>query len=233
MDIERYLQQRQQHIEQQPQFRRICLTCLQPQICCYCAHIKRFDPKIEFVILIHPLEVRRRVATGRMSHLCLENSHLVHGHDYTKNEYVNDLLNDPDRYNVILYPGRQSQNISTLKNEERMALFPKDKKLTIFVIDGTWMTAKKMIKHSHNINKLPRICFTPPRLSNFRVRKQPNDNCFSTIEAIHHTIELLGTTNREHDKLLYVFDSMVDLQLEYIRKSHERQGPSRYKRKSA
>jgi len=120
--------------------------------------------------------------------------------------------------------------------EERSALFPKNKKLTIFVIDGTWLTAKKMIKHSHNINQLPRIAFTPVRPSTFRVRKQPHENCLSTIEAIHHTIELLGPTqgfdvnSRKHDHLLDAFDSMVELQLEFIRQSHENGTASRYRR---
>jgi hypothetical protein len=52
------------------------------------------------------------------------------------------------------------------------------------------------------------------------VRKQPAQECYSTIEAIHHTIELLGPScgfsvaQREHDRLLFIFDKMVSRQLD-------------------
>ena len=62
----------------------------------------------------------------------------------------------------------------------------------ILVVDGTWNTARKMLRLSRNLHSVPRICFTPVRPSRFRVRKQPHPNCYSTIEAIHQTLELLG-----------------------------------------
>jgi DTW domain-containing protein YfiP len=193
-------------------------------------HVQRFDPKVKFVVLIHPVEVRRRIATGRMSHLCLEDSHLIMGQDYTKNKEVNDLIADPGLHSVILYPGLQSQNLTPLSDNERHSLFPRDKKLTIFVIDGTWNTARKMIRQSQNLAILPRVCFSPEKPSNFRVRKQPHPACYSTIEAIHHTIDLLGESRgfdlgaRAHDGLLNVFDSMVELQLKFIEQSRIKNG---------
>lgn len=78
------------------------MRCLQPDYGCYCGHIQRFDPKIEFVILIHPIEVRRRIATGRMSHLILENSHLISGENYTDHPLVNELIQSQSHQSVIL-----------------------------------------------------------------------------------------------------------------------------------
>ena len=37
---------------------------MQPEFGCYCRHIKKFDPKIKFIILIHPIELKRRIATA-------------------------------------------------------------------------------------------------------------------------------------------------------------------------
>lgn len=227
MDLQRYYQQRQKNSEISPKYRTICDTCMQPEFSCYCSHVEKFDPKIEFVILIHPIEMRRRVATGRMSHLCLQNSYLIRGQNFSQDERVNQLLKDESFHSVILYPGQNSQNITPLSNHERRNLFPVHKKLRIFVIDGTWATARKMVRQSQNLHHLPRICFSPAAPSNFRVRKQPNAACYSTIEAIHHTIELLGPSQgfslqtRIHDKLLSVFDSMVERQLEFIRRCQE------------
>jgi DTW domain-containing protein YfiP len=236
MNLQDYIKQREEQAQQTPKHRELCTTCIQPKFSCYCKHIQKFDPKIDFVILIHPIEVRRRIATGRMSYLCMENSFLIRGQDYTETAEVNKILADPTRECVILYPGRQSQNLTPMSGTERGGLFDPTKKLTIFVIDGTWLTAKKMMRQSQNLLNLPRICFSPEKPSNFRVRKQPHAACYSTLEAIHHTIELLGdsqgfdTSARIHDRLLRVFDSMVELQLGFIRQADEADNPLRYRR---
>lgn len=141
--------------------RELCRRCMQPQFGCYCQHIQSFDPQIKFLILIHPIEVRRRIATGRMAHLCLENSELIAGQDYTHNQRLNTLLED-NRYSpIVLYPGPRSVDITHSTVDEKLALFTKNKIPMIIVIDGTWTTAKKMIGKSKNIISLPRLCFIP------------------------------------------------------------------------
>ena len=225
MNIADYKHKKAQLLSEQPKYRNMCGVCAQPDFGCYCSQIQTFDPNINFVILIHPIEVKRRIATGRMSHLILKNSYLIKGQDYTEDAQVNKLINDPEYHSVILYPGQSSKNLSLMFNHEKENLFPKNKKLRIFLIDGTWATAKKMIRQSKNLNTLPRICFSPTKASNFRVRKQPNANCYSTIEAIHHTVELIGETcnfdvkNRGHDILLKVFDYMVEKQLGFVKEA--------------
>lgn len=222
MNLQDYRQKRLEQIQQKPQIRELCTTCLQPGFSCYCPAVQTFDPAIKFAILIHPIELRRRIATGRMSHLTLQNSHLILGQDYSDNNQVNRLLADPAYYPVILYPGQRSRNVTPLSQEERTALIPRDRKLLVFVIDGTWATAKKMVRQSQNLINLPRLCFSPEKPSTFRVRKQPAPGCVSTIEAIHQFIELMGpacgfdTGTREHDKLLHVFDTMVERQLQFV-----------------
>lgn len=176
---------------------------------------------MKFVILIHPIEARRRIATGRLSHFCLANSELILGHDYSANERVNELIKDPGFHPVILYPGVKSSNLSLMTVSERTNLFPKGKPLSVFVIDGTWATARQMVNQSQNLQTLQRVCFSPDRPSNFRVRKQPAPGCYSTIEAIHQTIELLGPVakfpveTREHDRLIQVFDQMVEKEIHF------------------
>lgn len=229
MNLELYLENRRRRESAEPRFRELCPTCLQPGFGCFCADVVPFDPGVKFVVLTHPIEMKRRIATGRMSHLCLKDSHLIVGHDYSENAEVDALLNDPSLHCVILYPGRSSVNLTAQSGPERRANFPPDKKLAIFVIDGTWATARQTARQSRNLMALPRICFVPPAPSNFRVRKQPAPECYSTVEAIHHTIELLGTTfgfdpeSRLHDGLLRVFDGMVERQLKFIRQSPPRQ----------
>ena len=198
-----------------------CPRCLQPDFSCFCSWLKPLDPRIEFVILIHPIEVkRRRIVTGRLSHLSLVGSKLIMGQTFNGDSRILELLADPTRHCVMLYPGRQSANLSMMSEEARRVLIPAGKRLTVFVIDGTWSTAKKTVNQSGDLAKLPRICFTPSKPSNFRVRQQPRPDCYSTIEAIHEVIDLLGPAagfeigTRRHDQLLDIFSQMVDRQIE-------------------
>ena len=236
MNLQDFLIKRKSLLLQAPQYRVLCANCSQPTFSCFCAQIQSFDPEISFVILIHPIEVKRRIATGRMSHLCLKGSYLIKGQDYTENCTVNELIADSNYHSVILYPGINSKNISPLTVQERAGLFPKTKKLRLFIIDGTWATARKMIRQSQNLKNLPRICFSPTTPSNFRVRKQPHSACYSTIEAIHHTIELIGetqdfnTAQRQHDNLLHVFNYMVENQLEFVRQANLNLREASYRR---
>lgn len=240
MDIQTYKLKRQQFLEASPRYRTICRDCFQPNFACYCEFVQKFDAKIKFVILIHPIEAKRRIATGRMSHLCLENSELIVGQDYTHNAKLNAILQDQSNQPFILYPGKQSVNLTnsltTEAQDEAASLFDKSKVPTVIVIDGTWATARKTMRLSENLKDLSRICFTPPGPSRFRVRKQPAVHCYSTIEAIHHSIELLGSSvgfnvqSRDHDKLLFVFEKMVERQLEFIRESLDNPKTTSYRR---
>lgn len=235
MDIETYKRRRALISQEAPTYRNLCTRCLQPEFGCYCQHVQGFDPKIKFVILIHSLEFKRRIATGRMSHLCLENSELICGQDYSSHQRVNQLIEDPKYQPVVLYPGRTSLNLTEASCDEKQNYFVSDKTPLIFVIDGTWATARKTMHLSQNLKSLPRVCFTPTRKSQFRVRKQPAEECYSTIEAIHHFIELMGPreefdpAEKYQDRLLFVFNKMVERQLEFIDEALKKPRASTYR----
>lgn len=202
--------------------RTFCWICRQPGDGCYCQNLRPFDPKIEFVVLIHKIESRRRIATGRMSHLLLENSHLIEGDQFENHSKVGELIAREDVFPVVLYPGAGSVDVSKASSEELAALAPVGRRLLVFVIDGTWATARRTMRLSSNLARLPRISFAPVRESQFQVRKQPAPHCLSTLEAIHHTIELLGESQgfdveaRAHDHMIEIFSGMVDRQKTFV-----------------
>ena len=234
MKLAQYLAKKKKPSPQPP--RRVqCSRCLQPKSWCYCADIDPFDCSICFVILLHPLERRRRIATGRMSHLLLKNSQMIQGYKYSGDEKVNALIRDPKYHCMVLCIGDKAIHIDRLSLEEKKEICPEGKRLLVFVVDGTWSTASKTIRLSDNLKDLPRICFSPDKPSNFRVRQQPNERCYSTIEAIHQTIELLGPSQgfniqtRRHDRLLSVFDGFVTKQVNLMRRLKEQNGLQRRK----
>jgi DTW domain-containing protein YfiP len=78
----------------------------------------------------------------------------------------------------------------------------------------------------------PKFTSPPARLfcsstpSAFRIRRQPHPDFYSTIEAIHHVIDLFAPTENEnpakprpHDNLLAVFGTAVSRQLYYTDRS--------------
>lgn len=199
--------------------RDFCWKCRQPAVACYCSVIRRLAPGIDFVILIHPIESRKRIATGRMAHLVLRDSFLIEGEDFSKNSKVQHLIADPQRACMILYPGREAVDLDIRETTGvlRDVVATRDRRLTIFVIDGTWSTARKMMRLSTNLRELPMIKFQPQEESRFQVRKQPEKHCLSTIEAIHAVIDrLMPTANREHDHLLELFLKMVERQKTFV-----------------
>ncbi len=216
MTLEQYLQARRERTEWEP--RPVCPQCRRAAVVCFCEHVVPCRTQTHFVILMHHDEFNRRVATGRMAHLCLENSTLIRGTNFTHNEQVNAMLADPANYPVVLTPGEGSINLTEIPAEQRAGMFPKDRRLTVFILDGTWAQARQIRRLSRNLAAFPKVCFTPPTLSRFLVRKQPKDYCYSTIEAIHHVIDLVeakALPGRPHDNLLEVFGAMVDRQLDY------------------
>ena len=84
-----------------------------------------------------------------------------------------------------------------------------------------------MLRLSPSLSDLPRLSFDPPGLSRFRIRKQPADICLSTLEAVHHLIDLFEPPTRPHDHLLEIFDRMVERQIDY----QNRLGSSTFNRK--
>jgi tRNA-uridine aminocarboxypropyltransferase len=109
---------------------------------------------------------------------------------------------------------------------QRAALVTTGRELNVFVLDGTWKTAGTMSRLSRNLQVLPRVCFIPPTPAAFRIRRQPHPDFYSTIEAIHHVIDLFAPTENEnsaktrpHDNLLAVFGTAVNRQLSYTDRS--------------
>lgn len=193
-----------------------CDTCQQPEVWCYCDQLRPFRPSMDFAVLTHPIEWRRRVATGRMATLALTGSQLIRGACFAEDRRLGALLEDPGYHPVLLYPGPASRDLATVPRSE---LAPAGRRLLVVVLDGTWTTAGKTLRTSPPLAALPRVAFEPPRPSRLAVRKQPRAHCLSTIEAIHHVLELIGTDRdrREGERLLALLDWMVDMELQFRR----------------
>ncbi len=171
------------------------------------------------MILMHAKEARRqKTGTARLAKLCLTNAELLIGTDFTHNDRVNSLIQDPSYSPFVLYPGSKAVNFKTLGNEP----LPQGKTVLIFVIDGTWACAKRLLSKSRNVSALPRLSFSRSYSSQFVIKRQPRAHCVSTIEAIYYLCEEAEEAgyenlNAQNEILMVIFKQLVDTQINYQR----------------
>lgn len=209
-----------------------CYKCFRPLKSCYCKYIQNFDSGIKFVFLMHPKEAyHQKTGTGRLAHLTLDNSEIIIGVDFTENKRLKTLLNDSQYYPVLLYP---DENAWTAQKEDFGTTIG-NKTLLVIVVDATWFFAKKMLRLSPNLHKLPKISFRAGYRSKFLFKRQPAEECLSTIESCYYLIKELqtagiGKSEAKPEPLMDIFQKMIDFQLEAEKQRLESGIPCRYHR---
>ena len=191
---------------------------MRPSSTCICKHINPFQTKTRFIILMHPKEYKKeKNGTGHMTNLQLENSEIIVGVDFTNNTRVNKILSQENNSSFLLYPGKDNFNLSTSKPTEINAFMGTTPHL--FILDGTWPCARKMLKLSENLQILKRVSFDNKIKSKFIIKQQPEPLCLSTIESVYTVLNLLKQGEVEHCEtkhLLIPFKKMIEHQLDYI-----------------
>ena len=195
-----------------------CYTCMMPSSACICKHISSFQTKTRFIILMHPKEYKKeRNGTGRMTQLQLENSEIIVSVDFTENKRVNEILSNKNNSSFLLYPGEDTFNLSVRKSAEVVSFMGGTPHL--FILDGTWPCARKMLKLSKNLQELKRVSFDNKIVSKFIVKQQPAPLCLSTIESVYTVLNLLNKNGFEHcetSDFLLPFEKMVENQVKYL-----------------
>lgn len=167
---------------------------------------------------MHPKEYKKeKNGTGIMTKLQLNNAEIVVGVDFTNNKRINNIIANKENSSFLLYPGKESFNLSTRKKTEIESLLLKNPH--IFILDGTWPCARKMLKLSKNLQKLNRISFDNKIKSKFIIKQQPESLCLSTIESVFTVLNLLKKVEIEDcdtSNFLVPFEKMIAHQLDYL-----------------
>ena len=152
-----------------------------------------------------------------MTKLQLENSEIIVGIDFTHNKRVNEILNKKQSCSYLLYPGKDNFNLSE-RNGSEINSFMGDCPY-LFILDGTWPCARKMLKLSKNLQQLKRVSFDNKIKSKFIFKQQPDAFCLSTIESVYTVLNLLKEGDLEDCEtkdFLTPFEKMIEYQLDYI-----------------
>ncbi len=175
--------------------------------------------RTHFVFLMHPKEWKREKAgTGRLTHLCLPDSVIHMGIAFDEHEEVQALIHDPGNHTVLLYPGAEAINLSLPQTALTPGTLARDgRRLVVLLLDATWACARKMLRLSPSLQRLPRIMFTPTAPSRFVIKQQPQEGCLSTLEATHELLLVLERagldTYSDPGQLLSIFQRMQDYQI--------------------
>ena len=195
--------------------RVMCYRCFWPASLCWCSSLRPMETRTRFVFLMHPKEFKEEKAgTGRLTHLCLPNSELHMGKGFDDHEAVQALLADPQNFCVLLYPGAMAKNLT---NGDLAATELAGRRLVVFLLDATWNGARKMLRLSPSLQRLPRIMFTPSAPSHYIIKQQPQAGCLSTLEAVHELLLALERTDLDRypdsGQLIGLFHRMQDFQM--------------------
>ena len=192
-----------------------CYKCFKPENSCLCKYTKEMDTGVKFILLMHPKEAKRqRTGTGNLAHICLKDSEIIVGLDYSKNERLMNLLNDDQYFPVMMYPGEDAWTAKKEGFKEAVG----NKKLLVLILDATWFCSRKMIEHNQFLLDLPKVSFYGDYRSIFTFKHEPKPEYISTIESCYYFIKELQTIemipqNVDPEPLMTVFKEMIKLQL--------------------
>jgi len=184
--------------------RRRCYECFKPESHCLCHDITPIDNSMGITIIQHPRERRHALGTVRLAKAGLRNIDVkVHGTRAPVNMAV------PKKC-ALLYPSNKAVMLEDITPQEH----PEH----LLVLDGTWHHAKKLYQVNPWMHDLPHVCLKNSPPSRYRIRKEPSLQHLSTLEAIVYALGIL--TPQDHiERLLLIFDRMIDQQINSIQRN--------------
>ncbi|PNH79654.1 tRNA-uridine aminocarboxypropyltransferase [Vibrio diazotrophicus] len=187
---------------------RYCSQCGKARKACICDNIVALDSQVELIILQHPTEEHRPMGTARILSLSLVNSRLLVGEDFREHGELNQLLAEPDVEHFVLYPSDVSLSAADVA-------LPIEKKIRIILLDGTWKKAFKLWQLNTQLHHLPCLHLPEDLKGNYRIRKAPNENALSTVEAGFHVLSMMQP-EKDFSSLLDAFEAMIDYQIQQM-----------------
>ena len=167
-----------------------CDSCMLAKDYCICAHRDPVWANMEVWLLMHREEAYKPTNTGRLIEDTIpENSRRFYWHRTEPDPEFIALLND-DRYQAhIIFPDDRGGY------DERVVYEPiceKGKIPAFIILDGSWRQAGRMFRLSRYLQKLPVLPIKTQRLSEYKLRKAPDEFHLCTAEVAMALMEMMG-----------------------------------------
>ena len=202
-----------------PSPREMCYRCFRPPALCYCAELVPVSNTTPVIILQHPREQRHPLGTVRILRESLEQVQVLVDWDHGLRRGTRRL--ELPAGAGLLFPSPGARDLACLAPDELPA--------SLVVLDGTWTQAKALYRDIPGLRSLPHFAFAPDKPSRYRVRREPKQHYVSTVEATVHALLQIEPETPGLDRILRVFDRMIDLHIE-AREANPYQPRSRRRR---
>ena len=188
--------------------RAFCYQCHRAKVACLCGRIEKQPNQIKLVVLQHPDEASNKKATAIIAELGLQQYQRWVGEDFTGHDGLNQLLENKKGNLAVLYPSEDAEEL-----EVQSELITVHSIEVLIVIDATWRKAHKIWQLNPQLHQLRAITFREALSSDYRIRKEPEDGCLSTVESIVYALRILEDAPQAYQGLLDLFTEMVDFQI--------------------
>jgi len=181
--------------------RERCYCCFRPLKLCYCQTLPQIANKTAVLILQHLGERDHPFNTARIVDRSLNHCQLIAG-------YPNTLQAQPLPLQPgagILFPKPGARLLTELQEDELPS--------QLVLIDGTWGQAKSLYRDVAQLHDLPCYSLAPEKPGEYRIRREPDDQSLSTVEAIAASLEIIEPATNGFPALINAFRQMVDQQL--------------------
>lgn len=182
----------------------MCYVCRRAKVTCLCDRLIKQTNQIKVIVLQHPDEVRNSKGSAILACLGLNNIECWVGESFVEHKGLQNLLKKPNNEVAILYPSTQAVGLSASTH---------NRVNTLVVIDATWRKAKRIWEETRILHDLTCVRFEDGLLSNYRIRKIPEEGYLSTVESIVHGLRVLERSPQGYQSLLTLFDEMINFQI--------------------
>lgn len=199
--------------------RQHCSRCHQIVPCCLCHLISPVANPISVFVVQDPKETRHALGTVKIAHQGLQNFTVLPvtpGEVEAGSKLLNTALPDSA---VLVYPGVDAINIASCAStrvsgarpDETMVNIPN---VSLVFIDATWRRSKRILLEHPVLQQLPRYQLTQVSSPRYRLRKAPDSDALSTLEAVVEMLVHLDPARCDnYRRLLAAMDQMVDQQV--------------------
>ena len=170
---------------------------------CYCHTLVRRHNDWPVHIFQHPSESKHAIGTARIAFLSLERCKL----DVTERVELQRLEKGRDAELVLVYPGDEATPVELLD--------PKRLRTLVF-LDASWRKSRRMLYESPDLMALPKVSFQLQTKPRYKIRKAPDSESFSTLEAIAHVLSVVERNDQKYQALLNSMDWMIQKQIELM-----------------
>lgn len=187
--------------ESENQVRERCYQCFRPMSLCFCEAIPQIENRTDVLVLQHVGERFHPFNTARIVQKALRHCHVITDHNQRLGRHPLPI----QAHSGLLYPRANAPLLSELSAAERPS--------QLVIVDGTWHQAKTIVRDVPQLRDMPCYRLTPASPGQYRIRREPDAQSLSTLEATVAALQVLEPDTIGLDQLLSAFHKMVENQL--------------------